>query len=92
MSIPIFGASVLAGAYRGKDISQRAMLTHAAALVPIRASRFKREGDRAFCKPSVDIGDRYGWDGGVAINCPACLEIVGRLGDKVRLGDVAEIY
>jgi hypothetical protein len=89
--IAVFGAPVLAGAYRGKDIAQRATLTHAAALVPIAAGRFRRDADRALCKPSVDICDRYGWDDGTAIDCPRCLEIVGRLGSIVRLGAASEV-
>lgn len=91
MSIPIFGAPVLAGAYRGRDIGQRVTLTHAAALVPIHAGRFKRDSDRAFCKPSIDISDRYGWESGIAIDCPKCLEIVGRLDSAVKLGEKTEI-
>ena len=71
----VFGAGVLAGAYKGKGLD-RTLLTHAVSDEPVREGRLKREAGEAFCKRSLDLVDAMAWEPASAITCPQCLEIV----------------
>ena len=78
----IYAAPVLAGAYRGKDISNRTLLWHAVSDQPIAPpsafGRLRRDIDQALCNRAVDLADDSTWKGGDAITCPKCIEIVKR--------------
>lgn len=88
MSVNIKGAGVLAGAYKGKDISERATLTHAVADGPISVGRLKRDAGEAFCTSSLNeydgnLVDSGAWEAASNIDCPKCLEHVGRVMAKL---------
>lgn len=78
----IYAAPVLAGAYKGKDISDRTLLWHAVSDQPIAPpsafGRLRRGIDQALCNRSVDLADDSTWQGGAEITCSRCLEIVKR--------------
>ena len=77
--LQLAGAHVLAGAYRGKDISARATLCHAVSRRDINEGRLKRRAGEAFCNRKIDVTDPYGYVDASEIDCPKCLEIVARL-------------
>lgn len=77
--IKIFSGGVLAGAYRGRNLSARTLLHHAVADQPFTAGRLQRGHGQAFCDKSIDMVDSGGWDATNNITCPRCQEIVRRL-------------
>ncbi len=60
---------VLAGAYKGKDISARVLLNHAS----------QDEGGSAICKRVPNLCDLVECDD-VAVTCPMCLERIEKRG------------
>lgn len=71
----VFGAGVLAGAYKGGG-EYRTLLTHAVSDERVVEGRLKRERGEAFCNRKLDLVDPFGWEPADTINCPKCLEIV----------------
>lgn len=62
---------VLAGAYRGRDISERTLLSHASV----------DGGDTAICSKRVaNLADVFGTAAGQSVTCPACAKKIARLG------------
>lgn len=78
-TLKIFAAGVLAGAYRGKDISARATLAHAVADRAFRIGRLAREEGEALCDRSLDLVDSCVWEAADKVTCPKCQEIAARL-------------
>jgi hypothetical protein len=74
----IAGAGVLAAAYRGKDISERALLVHAVSDEPVARGRLRRDAREAFCDRKLDLVDEGGWQTEAEITCPKCLAILAR--------------
>jgi hypothetical protein len=77
--LKIFAAGVLAGAYRGRDISLRATLSHAVADRSFKIGRLARTEGEAFCDRSLDLVDLAVWEEGTAVTCPRCQNIMTRL-------------
>ncbi len=75
----IAGAGVLAAAYKGKDISERALLVHAVCDEAFVDGRLHREAGEAFCNRKLDLVDAGGWQPTAEITCPRCAEILARL-------------
>jgi hypothetical protein len=66
--------SVLAGAYRGKEVEDRPLLTHAVWL----DESHEELGEKSVCR-RIDIGrlvDPYGMQGDEPVTCPICRERV----------------
>lgn len=82
----IRGAGILAGAYRGKDVSARTLLTHAVsdAIVPIKIGRGTRNFGEALCNrkynDTTTLVDLHGWVDRTEIDCPRCVEILTKTG------------
>jgi hypothetical protein len=75
----IYAAGVLAGAYKGRDIGVRDLLSHAVSDVPIEFGRLKRNEGEAFCNRSIDVVDSGDWKSGLEISCARCQKIVDRM-------------
>lgn len=74
----IAGAGVLAAAYRGKDLSQRALLVHAVSDKAVVLGRLRREAGEAFCNRKLDLVDEGGWQPAADVTCPKCAAILSR--------------
>jgi hypothetical protein len=76
----IKAAGILSGAYKGKDISQRALLSHAVSTVDVSVGRLVRKAGEAFCNRKLDTADYYSWQDAAQVDCPKCRDILARLG------------
>lgn len=72
-------ASVLAGAYKGSDISERETLRHVVPYESLTVGRLKREAGEALCRRSLDLVDSGAWRNVSQATCPKCLEILQRI-------------
>lgn len=82
----LYAASILAGAYKGKDISERVTLRHAVSDAAITIGRLKRDDGEAFCdkqqSTATNLADSFSWQEVAMVTCPRCLKILGRLSAK----------
>lgn len=75
--IKLFACGVLAASYRGRDLSQRALLSHAVSDAPLSVGRLKREAGEALCNRDLGMcGESAPIE---RVDCPKCLEIIARL-------------
>lgn len=74
----IYAAGVLAGAYRGRDISARELLKHAVADAPIAIGRLKRDAGEALCDRSIHVVDSEQWEPITKVTCPRCKTLLRR--------------
>lgn len=88
MTAKLHAAGVLAGAYRGRNLSERNLLNHAVSDAPIRIGRLSRGYGEALCDRSLDMVDSGAWEDVAAVTCPKCVAIVARW--AVRAGEVAQ--
>ena len=75
----IFAAPVLAGAYRGRALDDRALLLHAVCDEAFELGRLKRGRGEAFCAKAIDTADSGTWEPSQAITCTRCIAVVRRL-------------
>ena len=73
----VFGAGVLAGAYKAGV--EGTLLIHAVSDERVAEGRLKREPGEAFCKRTLDLVDSMAWEASDAVTCPKCIEIVKRI-------------
>lgn len=82
----IYAASILAGAYKGKDISERVLLRHAVSDAAITIGRLKRDDGEALCdrqqSTATNLADSCTWQEVALVTCPRCLDILRRLSAK----------
>lgn len=81
-SVSVFAASILGGAYKGKDIAERMTLRHAVSDMPFAIGRIKRDDGEAFCdrkySTATTLADSFSWQEATEVTCPRCLEILRR--------------
>ena len=74
------GAGVLAGAYRGKDIGKRTLLTHAVPIRDIASGKLRRKAGEALCdrklSDATNLVDEGGWVNVAEVTCPKCLDVM----------------
>lgn len=80
MNTKFHSAGVLSGAYRGADISERTLLSHAVPSEAIKLGRLARAYGEALCNRKIDTVDSGAWEPLAAVDCPACLAILARHG------------
>lgn len=89
--IKLFAAGVLAGAYKGADISDRALLKHAVADAAVTVGRLKREAGEALCNRKVNTVDSYVWEPVSEVTCPKCREIAARLAPAPSVRSMSQL-
>lgn len=76
--IKLFAGGVLAGAYKGADISDRTLLLHAVSESAVTVGRITRAGGEALCNRKINLADFYSWEPAERVTCPKCREIMER--------------
>jgi hypothetical protein len=74
--VNLYADGVLAGAYRGRDISQRNLLSHAVSDTDFAIGRLRRRAGQALCVPTLDMSQQQ--LPLAQVDCPRCREIVMR--------------